>query len=170
METKEWTYQDRSDWKAPELAEGEPDKRQWLHSETEVPCLVVRNNSGSLCGYIGVRSGHPWFEKDYDALRLNDGDYPSAHGGLTYAASGWADKETEGRGIYAEVDGEKPESVWWIGFDCAHLGDVSPRHEGEKHYSDISCTYKRFRFVELEVEELARQSKRPKDARAEGSE
>lgn len=50
----------------------------------------------------------------------------------------------------------RPEDVWWFGFDCSHLGDVSPGfgstsgvfHEG---------TYKTRGYVESEVRGLARQ-------------
>jgi hypothetical protein len=59
---------------------------------------VRHNGIGYRCGYVKIPEGHPWYKKDCDEVNAN------VHGGLTYGAD--------------EGDG------WWIGFDCAHLGDA----------------------------------------------
>lgn len=68
---------------------------------------IVSNGHGYRCGYIKVEPGHPWFAQDYKNLVSVD-----AHGGLTYASFGSA------------CPGEHDDKAeWWVGFDCAHLGD-----------------------------------------------
>ena len=76
------------------LAKGEYNGYEWL---------VGHNEMGFRCGYIRVLRVHPWFGIDHDNL---DAD---VHGGLTYSGFG------------AGVEGEHE---WWLGFDCAHLGDA----------------------------------------------
>lgn len=41
----------------------EPDKAQWRDEATGLPCLLVRNQLGALCGYVGVYPDHPYFAK-----------------------------------------------------------------------------------------------------------
>jgi hypothetical protein len=79
-----------------------------------LPCLIVRNKLGALCGYVGVTSSHPCFEKDYDDVRSEE-----AHGGLTF--SGFCNDH-----ICHEVEPGEDAHVWWLGFDCAHAGDFVP--------------------------------------------
>jgi hypothetical protein len=45
--------------------DNEPDKAQWIDEATGLDCLIVRNKMGSLCGYVGVASDHPWHGKAY---------------------------------------------------------------------------------------------------------
>ena len=69
---------------------------------------VTNNGIGYRCGYVRVPPGHPWHGKDYDSVE----PYPDVHGGLTFAEA----DEHCGKG------GE--DDAWWLGFDCAHLGDA----------------------------------------------
>ena len=41
----------------------EPDKAQWRDEATGLPCLLVRNQAGALCGYVGVYPQHPYWGK-----------------------------------------------------------------------------------------------------------
>jgi hypothetical protein len=66
-------------------------------------CTIIRNGLGSLCGYVRVPDGHPWHGKHYDDIDAK------VHGGLTFSGK-----------LRADMDG------WWIGFDCAHSGDLVP--------------------------------------------
>ncbi len=109
-----WTV-DRTGWPAGPW-DGEPDRVAFTHAG--FACLVVRAPQGHLCGYVGVPSGHPFHGLDRLALwRL-----PSlpVHGGLpTYArACDWPI-------CHADALGAEP-ALWWIGFDCAHRGDLVP--------------------------------------------
>ncbi|MGE5512362.1 MAG: hypothetical protein ACM31O_14035 [Bacteroidota bacterium] len=69
---------DKSDWgDGPWMSE--PDKRQWVDKATGLPCLIVRNSLGALCGYVGVSKSHPAYGKDYFDVDVR------VHGGLTFA-------------------------------------------------------------------------------------
>lgn len=121
----------------------EPDRVEWRTNG--VPCLIVRNHMGALCGYAAVAPGHPLHGRGYDVAYevLSRG----VHGGLTYA-----DACVEGGHIcHVPLAGE-PADVWWFGFDCSHCGDHTPALgpcRGEQ-YRDVA-------FVRDEVESLAAQ-------------
>lgn len=115
---KSWTNIDKSDW-GPGPWQHEPDKAQWIDPATGLPCLMVRNHAGSLCGYVGVAEGHPLFGKGYDDADL------SVHGGLTFADS-CQESADEGHGVCHIPEPGQPDHVWWFGFDCSHCFDYSP--------------------------------------------
>jgi len=123
--------------------QGEPDRLEFEHAG--MPCLLLRNSS--WCGYVGVPPGHPWHGRDYDEVL----PYPDVHGGLTYAAS------CNGLICHVPKPGES-DDVWWLGFDCAHSGDlclyslVLDRPRGYETYRDIG-------YVRRETERLAEQVK-----------
>lgn len=79
------------------LSEGKHSGFKWI---------TVHNGGGSRCGYIRIPKGHPWHGIHYNNI---DAD---VHGGLTFAE---ADEP-------CELPGD--DDAWWIGFDCAHLGDA----------------------------------------------
>lgn len=150
MQTIEYRTIDKSSW--PRGAwDSEPDKRQWLDEATGLPCLIVRNGPelGALCGYVGVPKGHPAHGKEYDDVSVD------VHGGLTFASG--CSHGAEDREICHKVEPGEPDDVWWLGFDCAHLGDVCP---GMQRYARLSYghdTYKDFDYVVREVQRLAKQ-------------
>lgn len=156
METKEWRTVDKSGWKAGRGRwDDEPDKKQWTDEATGLPCLIVRNPGGALCGYVGVSKDHPFFEKDWGDCDVD------VHGGLTFADHCHEHPEGEGRGICHIVEAGDDDNVWWLGFDCAHSGDTSPKW-GEENGWEV---YRDFGYVTGEVKRLARQlaSSRPKE-------
>ena len=57
--------------------DSEPDRAEFIHSG--FACLLVRNDLGAWCGYVGVPESHRSFGLDYDAVEVE------IHGGLTYA-------------------------------------------------------------------------------------
>ena len=69
MEALEYHTQDKSKW-GPGPWEGEADKLQFTDPETDLPCLIVRNQLGALCGYVGVLETHPWYRKKYSDCTL----------------------------------------------------------------------------------------------------
>lgn len=73
----------------------------WMDGEFR--CLIMRGPA-SLCAYIGVPEGHPFYGKDYSGLNI------SCHGGLTFAS---------------EPCKNWPEGFWWLGWDYAHYKDRS---------------------------------------------
>ena len=145
---------DREGW-PPGPWDGEPD-RQHFTTEYGFYGLIVRNTLGNLCGYVAVNNDHPWHGVEYDNIEGGDGGYIDCHGGLTYSADNH------------KVIGIKGEDgLWWVGFDCAHLGDLVPKMEGLKESDPVmaslkgtmsSETYKDFKYVRKCVELLAQQA------------
>lgn len=141
METKQWNLLDKSEWSRGQW-QAEPDKMQFTDETTGLPCLIVRNTTGALCGYVGVSEGHPLYAKHYDEAGVR------VHGGLTFAdfCSGNPEEHSI---CHVPGDGE-PDKVWWLGFDCAHLGDFIPRldHRGDHgEYRNIEYVKSECRFL-----------------------
>jgi hypothetical protein len=118
--------------------ESEPDSSCWVDPETRSQCMARRGPSGHWCGYVGLPRDHP-------AFGVDDGDVDvDVHGGLTFSGT-------------VDVD---PEGLWWLGFDCAHLGDLVPGLDrigavvGDSVYRDLD-------YVRGECARLAAQLARP---------
>jgi hypothetical protein len=93
----------------------ELDRLEFVHAGFQ--CLLVRNPTlFHWCGYVGIPPGHPHFGKDYDDI---DDTVLEVHGGVTYADS------CRGAVCHIPKLGEE-ENLFWIGFDCAHAGDLVP--------------------------------------------
>lgn len=145
--------------------DNEPDKLQWLDEETGMPCLIVRNRLGALCGYVGVTKDHRFYGTDYDSVKLSDNDesydeahYPPAHGGLTYANV--CQEGPEARTICHVVEEGEDDDVWWLGFDCLHAWDTSPGMMAldlrSSIYSPPENSYKNLAYVQNACAELAK--------------
>lgn len=124
---KEWEY--------------EPNRLEFSH--LNYPCLIVRNPGGALCGYVGVPPGHPWHKKHYDEVAAN------VHGGLTYSDS------CSDHVCHVPKPGET-DDVWWVGFDCSHVGDYSPKYGA----FDNAGQYRNVSYVTAECIKLAFQAYR----------
>jgi hypothetical protein len=133
----------------------EPDRLEFLHAG--YACLIVRNNLGNLCGYVGVDNTHPFYGKPYQDLERE----LEVHGGLTYA------KKCSGQVCHVPEPG-MPEDVFWFGFDCAHLGDLTPglaareRARGMPELDDpeggfFRDVYRTIDYVRAQTERLAKQ-------------
>jgi hypothetical protein len=138
---------DRSGWPAGPW-DDEPDRDEWRHAG--LPCLALRNGLGAWCGYVAVPPGHPAYGKD-----CGDVD-ASVHGGLTYS------HRCAGDICHVPREGET-DDVWWLGFDCCHLGDEAPglirfttsQIPGWGKY--LRDSYKPLAYVRMVTEELADQ-------------
>lgn len=158
-QSTEWRF-----GKTDDLPEGpwksEPDKVSWIDDATGLDCLIVRNRSGALCGYVGLPPGHPWHGMDYSTDALMD---VGVHGGLTFADSC---DENRPEGICHVPAPGRPADVWWLGFDCAHYLDMSP-HElktsMERNFKypftdpRLEGTYRNVAYVTAECASLAEQ-------------
>lgn len=227
MKTIEYRTIDKSAWPRGEW-DAEPDKVQWQDEATGLPCLIVRNSGGALCGYVGLSEGHPLYGKSYSTRvpvpasfseRKCDDTTPivalfceagkddglvslelaiEVHGGLTFsdfcgehtrdAWEAWlkrqraraseAEKYPQGdaatclREWASELDdfdawvakaqathishlpdAGEPDRVWWLGFDCSHIDDMSPAYDGLMR----DRVYRTLRYVQQECANLARQ-------------
>ena len=148
METKQWTTIDKKGWPRGEWDE-EPDKVQWPDAETGLPCLAVRGPGGNWCGYVGLAEGHALYGKHYDDVDVR------VHGGLTFADA-CHPGATEATGICHVPSKGEPDHIWWLGFDCAHLGDVSPAYQPWR-YSGYDEWYKNLSYVQRQCAFLAKQ-------------
>lgn len=105
----------------------EPHRFEFKHEGLD--CLLVRQTpSFHWCGYVGVPETHKLYKKDYNEIE-NENEI-SVHGGLTYSA------ECEGAVCHHAKD---EDTVWWIGYDCAHSGDLCPSYLKYKDNSAFSC-------------------------------
>lgn len=50
--------------------QSEPDYQHWVDETTNLDCLIVRNESGGLCGYVGVGKKHAFYGRDYSSCVL----------------------------------------------------------------------------------------------------
>ena len=88
---------------------------------------------GHLCGYVQVPKGHPLYEMGYGDEPIDNLD---VHGGITYS--------------------RMEDDRWWIGFDCAHAGDIVPAHP---MLAIEGATYKDQEYVRAEISRLVQQLK-----------
>lgn len=147
-----WRYDDRpAHWPAGPW-DSEPDKMQWQDEDTGLPCLIVRNSMGALCGYVGVSEGHPLFGLDYSSTEADI----EVHGGLTFSDRCRPGSD-EGRGICHVPEAGEPDHVWWLGFDCNHSGDESPDSIARGWRSEWFASYKPLAYVQGECRSLAAQ-------------
>lgn len=116
---------------------GEPDRVEWK-TKAGLPALILRNGSGAWCGYVAVDSSHRDYQNTHPDVEV--------HGSVTYT------DKCRGAICHVPKPGE-PDDVWWIGFDCAHSGDVVPAHGPFSPYD----SYKDAHYVVREVESLASQ-------------
>lgn len=184
MTTLAYTTIDKSAW-GPGEWQDEPDKIQWKDEATGLACLANRGPGGHWCGYVGVPPEHPAHGKDYYRVYDLFGEYDSdgyldVHGGLTYAAE-CAHGPEESSICHVPEPGE-PDNVWWLGFDCAHLHDLSPAHEAgnARRYAETGDPlwrrlgehdkYRTLEYVRAETAKLASQlaSVSNQDRRPEG--
>ncbi len=153
-EMQTWTYPDVKRLTGPGPWEREPDKAQWVDEATGFDCLIVRGPAGALCGYVGVPSTHPLHGEDYEVPNV------AVHGGLTFAAA-CDERETDGTKpqiCHVPLPG-RPGAVWWFGFDCAHVGDLTAcgRGSARRFPSLGGGTYRDLEYVRSECTDLAKQ-------------
>lgn len=97
-------------------------------------CRIIFGPFGNYNGYVGVPKGHPLFGKDYSEV-----DHAiDVHGGLTYSAD------------HAPL--QKPDGLWWFGFDTSHAHDGIPGRE-EENRGPIRTR----KYVQAECKSLAQQ-------------
>lgn len=71
-------------------------------------CVIIFGYRGYRCGYIGIPEGHPLYGID---MIIKDESPFFVHGGITYSGGG--------KGSTYPIESD----LWWLGFDCIHLGD-----------------------------------------------
>lgn len=108
--------------------EDEPDFLEY--EDRGYKCKIRRHSEAKhLCGYVVLKKSHPLFGRKYEDIGLE------VHGGLTFA-------------------GYNSDEEYMIGFDCAHLGDISP---GIISIPLIDETYRNIEYVKTELKGLVDQ-------------
>jgi len=122
MKSEEWI--DKRAWGEGPW-QGEPDRVEWR--EGNKVCLVKRHPAhGHFCGYVGLQRGHKLYGKGYD--EAHDFMEIDVHGGLTYAGPCEEAAGREPRELICHVpEPGESHNRWWLGFDCAHFMDLSPK-------------------------------------------
>lgn len=162
--TEEYTTVEKAEWGRGQW-DDEPDKAVWVDEATGLDCMVNRGPGGHWCGYVGVPEGHAIFGAGYDDVRVPQADeadewsdWPNVHGGLTFASECRGSDEGPAYGICHIEQPGRPEKVWWFGFDCAHLGDLSPAYSSLRVGSCFDGdSYKPMGYVTAETARLAAQ-------------
>lgn len=133
-------------WKA------EPNRVEWIDPATKLPCLMIRNDRGVWCGYVGVTQQCHWWRVPYDRLT-----HVQAHGGLTYTDR-MHKPITEPAVLHQMLElGMIPDDLWWVGFDCNHWGDLAPTATFPLQRAD-GKVYRDLEYVTAEVVNLALQA------------
>lgn len=154
----------------------EPDKIHWVDEATDLDCLMVRNPMGAWCGYVAVAEGHPFFgvnysgcpascsEREWGYCEHSPESRMRVHGGLTYADFCAESPLGEGHGICHTPLPGRPGRVWWLGFDTAHAGDLTPydaayaaRENYRYPWTTEGEAYRDVAYVKAECASLARQ-------------
>ena len=113
--------------------------KSWTDEKSTFPCLIIKQEFGYLCGYIGIPSSHPLADKQNELEAQID-----VHGGVTFAKfwHPWEMRDT----FY----------TYWVGFDCAHCFDIMPDFPVDLSHMP-GASFKTPEFVELELESMGEQ-------------
>jgi len=174
----------RATW-GPGPWQEEPDRIEWRDEATKLPCLIVRQQSGVLCGYAAVLPGHPLHGVDYGARspalkeawerRKSTPIGTLAAGPVAVLCAMTADDEAPRPEFVFEVHGgltysgacqghvcHEPEpgesdAAWWFGFDCSHRDDLRPSSAFKYGGYGEDGVYRDVEYVRGEVTKLAAQ-------------
>lgn len=122
----------------------EPDRMEFRYKDFN--CLILRSQFLNLCGYVGIKKDHPYYEKNFYELD----EKVNVHGGLTY--SDFCNRRICSDHYFSN------DPLWWLGFDCSHLGDYVPGIHGIHMYIEPSEeSYKDIFYVDREIKSLVDQ-------------
>jgi|SRR5208282_2898929 len=116
----------------------EPDAVDWM-TRVGLRGVILRDDElGTWAGYVGLPPGHPATLRDVDTLH--------AHGGVNFGPKESSRPKLRGSGLL------------WVGFDCAHAGDLVPAFFGRSRL--VIGEYRNVTYVREQVEDLAYQLSR----------
>ena len=160
MTSPEHEVVDRTGW-PPGPWDDEPDRVDFPKL-SGFPAFALRSPQGNWCGYVGVPAGHPCYRRGYEGYHGEADEHGETlpdpvgglevHGGITYT------HQCEGRICHVPEPGE-PDDIWWLGFDCAHAGDLTLAmfKFGEMAFISSRARYRDIAYVRAECEKLAAQ-------------
>lgn len=97
-------------------------------------CKVMFVRQSHRCGYVQVPKGHLAYGVDYDKIDVN------VHGGLTYS------------------EYSKDKKGYWLGFDCAHLGDKTLGLDFDGHFWTLEETIEETKKLAEQLHTLKKSS------------
>lgn len=129
----------------------QPKAVEWRDPATGYKCLILKHDIfGTLMGYVRILRTHPLYNVGKDTSKLSRLD---VHGGVTFDRK-VSHKRYMKRGR-------------WIGFDCAHAGDLNPgttalmaKYGPNANPFPMPEEYRDAQYVKGEVEKLAAQLKK----------
>jgi hypothetical protein len=114
------------------------DPIAWRDNATQYRCLVAQVPLlGHLCGYVRIPRTHALYGK-HDSAKLQK---IFVHGGVTFSKT-----KKSGRWL---------TRGHWIGFDCAHYGDLVPGVTPEAYAKQFAL--RDVEYVKYEIDKLVRQ-------------
>ena len=148
---------DRSKWPRGPWNEEPEDRVEWI-AANDVPCLAVRGDLGSWCGYVGLLPGHPWRDKaevKFLSTSNPQQEFQVGYDNIPAECHGWL---TYGVQKNCPIVGQAafPHALW-IGFDCGHYRDEVPGMLQFAGGRDYDAWYWTLKQVKEEVEGLALQ-------------
>ncbi len=167
----------------------EADKVAWTDEETGYGCILLRQENGTLSGYVGIGPDHPMSGFTADAVPV--GISNCVHGGVTYGKECEVNRfkqeeygkprterytvchvtHTRLRRNYRTVQATKDEfdheDMWWLGFDTDHPGDYVPKGFDRNNRPDD--VYRDQAFVYSQIVAFAKRLKKVADANAEAT-
>lgn len=154
----------------------EPDKLAWVDAETGLSCIILRQASGVLGGYVAVPVGHPLWGFAFDAIPA--GLDVSAHRGLDYSEScreyeresiaicHVSERRHSARAHPAGHERDNSNDTWWFGFGCDRAGDLVPHGYKPPLHREEGEIYRTIDYVFEETRSLARSLKAIEDGSA----
>lgn len=139
---------DRTGWPSGPW-DSEPDEFRGKAHGLDFLCL--RMPWGNWCGYVGVDSSHPAYERsEWENTYTIDQVLSGEAARLAPVQKKLNDLNCHGGVTYTQACDVRGEGLWWIGFDCGHSGDFQPACPKHGVYRDLE-------YVKSECVKLAEQ-------------
>lgn len=144
----------------------EPDKLAWTDPATGLACIVLRQDNGTLSGYVAVDPGHPLWGFTWDAVPSAIGKAP--HRGIDYAELCLHTGPERIRVCHtrpAQMHRNAPQGAdaaghddkWWFGFSTSAPGDFVPKGAKPRLHREEGEVYRTLDYVFEQTRELAAQ-------------
>lgn len=146
---------DKSDWPDGPW-KSEPDCKIWIDDATGLICVISRNGFGALCGYVGIKQGHPLYDFScyWDGFTPEEVLNGSAIKQAAYRLQ-LSNIRVHGNITFSERAIANNEPQYFFGFDCSHAGDLNPRPGCG--YPAIGEIYRTIEYVSEQTTSLAKQ-------------
>jgi hypothetical protein len=121
----------------------EAEKISWTDQASGMRCIILRDDEGTLGGYVALEQNHPLY--GFSAQAIPEGLGITVHGGITYAEACDEDGPEDERICHPHA---VADPLWWVGFTCDHDYDLTPGErptlaaENGQAYRDEAYVYR----------------------------